>query len=214
MFFISYIKICFLFLMSAFFTSMLELSHAYVYIGGYSSCCLPWQLKQKFLTKEQVELFKDQLAELLQETSRGNLPISLLSTAKQIEGDGVLENPESDTTLTPQPSTDAPTSTAAALSDLRTLYGAKHLERALQSLQTMKGSEVAVLAGGKTMPGSPNVSLGSLGTEPSSDAEYYTPLGSPDESRRSSVAATSTFVSWVWLDLVWNWVTLKLAVVL
>lgn len=149
------------------------------------------QLKQKFLTKEQVDLFKDQLAELLQEV-KDNPPSSLLSTAKQNEDDVMPENPESDVTLMPQPNV---STSNAGLTDLKTLFGAKHLEKALQSLQTTKGGE-ATVPGGKTKPGSPNVSMGSLGTEPSSDAEYYTPLGSPDESRRSSVATSSAFVSW------------------
>ena len=68
-----------------------------------------------------------------------------------------------------------------------------NLDRAAQKLQAAKNAE-AGQSGGKTSAGSPNVSI-SVGTEPSSDAEYYTPLGSPDESRRSSIAACSTPVS-------------------
>lgn len=145
------------------------------------------QLKQKFLTKDQVDVFKEQLAELLLE-AKERLSSGITMGAR-VDIDAAHDN------LGSGGNADAISLLPDEASEPVEKKTQSILEKALQMLQTSKVVETGIARRQKIAGGSPNVSSGSLATEPSSDAEYYTPLASPDESRRSSVAAASTIVS-------------------
>lgn len=145
------------------------------------------QLKQKFLTKDQVDVFKEQLAELLLEAKE--LLSAGITMGTQVNIDATFDNLGSS----------GNTDTINLLPDKASKPVEKKtepiLEKAIQMLQASKVVEFGISRKQEIAGGSPNVSSGSLAKEPSSDAEYYTPLASPDESRRSSVATASTIVS-------------------
>ena len=173
------------------------------------------QLDQNFLSKEHIEYFKEQLTEVIQLVKEN--PDNAIAVRGRTDKDSPVEEEpqvaavnvanqgttEAATVLQQAPPSvlapSAPIGQPTAGSDAargqqpKTSRDQANLDQAAQKLQAAKNAE-AGQSGGKTSAGSPNVSI-SVGTEPSSDAEYYTPLGSPDESRRSSIAACSTPVS-------------------
>lgn len=131
-----------------------------------------------------MDVFKEQLAELLVE-------------AKESLSSGLAVGSHADDAASDNAESDANTVAANLSNESSETVDTKSqpvLEKAIQMLQTTKAADIGI-SGVQTAGGSPNISMGSLGTEPSSDAEYYTPLGSPDESRRSSIAIPSAIVS-------------------
>lgn len=131
-----------------------------------------------------MDVFKEQLAELLVEAKE--IPPSGHAVGSCAD-DAASDNTESDANT-------VATNLSNESSETVDIKSQPVLEKAIQMLQTTKVADVGI-SGVQTSGGSPNISMGSLGTEPSSDAEYFTPVGSPDESRRSSIAIPSAVVS-------------------
>jgi len=155
--------------------------------------CLMCQVQQQCLTKEHVESFKQQMADVIRYANE---------YPENINRPG--GNDDDDTGLI-----------AGSLSDVVDVDGATHASVSVDVTRVGTTQPIPItLSVEAANDGTPhhvdNVSLttagpptsaltpsadgrkpaGSLTAEMSSDAEYYTPLGSPDESRQSSAANT------------------------
>jgi hypothetical protein len=174
------------------------------------------QVNDKYLTKEHVELFKGQMLEVIRvvrerpdfitgrsgevtsgeskEGSSTSSPTATL-TAQPLEitytsrSGGQASGQSEGQVSGGQPAVGTGAQERAALQMAAgSPASGKKLYSAAVAGSLVAGSAVASSAvAGSMVAGGAATAAGSV-TEPSSDAEYYTPLGSPDESRRNSIA--------------------------
>ena len=156
----------------------------------------PNQLDQKFLSEEHLKYFKEQLLEVMQ-LVRDNPQAALAIKSKKdddLECDGEMkssgteaESAETDA----QPPTPTPTQQTAETQT--TNQQPLQQSVAKEPIEVSPPKATAGQQEGRQPPPMPKGgSAASIATEHSSDAEfYYTPVGSPDESRRSSVISVN-----------------------
>jgi len=152
-------------------------------------CC---QLQQQCLTKEHVDSFKQQMVDVIRYTKEHPDSINHLavndddesgllacSLSDVIDGDGATHTSMSvDVTRVSSSQMISITLSVATASD-----GVSHAADNVSQQTTVSSAGAQMFP-----PTDVRTPTGSLNVELSSDAEYYTPLGSPDESRQSSAA--------------------------